>query len=100
MYNVASASDGAHTLAVRNADVPEFVSNFNMAPGHGALPKNLADLNFAVKLRFTVCVSYSRAFEHLAENNLAVSCTEKKPHIDQLGFQVSFQNASRCVDTW
>ena len=51
LYQVASARDGAHTLAVRNADVPEVVFGFSMAPGHGARSKNLAELRFAFELR-------------------------------------------------
>ena len=78
LYQVARASDGAHTLAVRNADVPEFVSNLNMAPGHGALPKNLAELSFAIKLRLAVCLSYSRAFENSAENLIVLSHKKHK----------------------
>ena len=50
------------------ADVPKFVSNFSMAPGDGALPKKLAELGFAMKLRFIVCINYFRAFGNIAEN--------------------------------
>ena len=68
VYQVANASDGDHTLSVRNADVQEFVSYFTMAPGDGALPTNVAELNFAIKLSFVVCFNYFRALENLAEN--------------------------------
>ena len=73
MYQVASASHGAHTLAVRNAGVPEVVFSSSMAPGHEGSPKNLAELTFAVRLHCAVGLCYFRAFENLAEN-LAVPC--------------------------
>ena len=54
MYQVVSASDGAHTLVVRNADVLEAVFNSSIG-AMGSLPKNLAELRFALELRVTVC---------------------------------------------
>ena len=72
MYQVANATDGAHTLSVRNADVPEFVLDFSMAPGHGALPPKLAELSSAIKFRSTMCLSYFKASENLAENLTAL----------------------------
>ena len=54
LYHVASANDGAHTLAVRNADVLEVVFSSSMVPGHEGSPKNLAELNVAVRLHCSV----------------------------------------------
>ena len=68
MHKGANASDGAQTRAVRNADVPDFVLDFSMAPSHGPLPKNLAELSFAINLRFTACLSYSGGLENFTEN--------------------------------
>ena len=97
MYQVASASDGPHILDVRNADVLAFASKISMAPSHGGLPKNLAELSFAIKLRFTVCSSCFGAFGTLAENLSSLS--HKLPHTNQLNFQLSFENASSRADT-
>ena len=66
-YQVASARDGAHSLAVRNADVP-VLCQISAWPQFN---KNSAEISFAIKLRFAVCSSYFRTLRNLS-GNLAV----------------------------
>ena len=68
MYQFANANDGTHTLAIRNADVPELVLNLSIGPGHWALPRNLAELSFAITLDLSICLTYFRAVANLAED--------------------------------
>ena len=94
MYQVARASDGAHIQAVRNADVPEVVFGFSMAPGLGALPKNIPELRLALELRSSVCVwANARCQPH------AKQMQRKQAHADQVQseFQANAkQSPSKC----
>ena len=95
LYQVASASDGAQTLAFRNADVPEFVSNFSMASSLWAFPKNLAELDFAMMLRFTQCLSYFKAFGN--SNETLLSFPPKKTTHKPIEFPAKF---SKCLEVF
>ena len=64
LYQVATASDGAHTLAVRHAHGLEFLQHFSTAPCHWVIPKKI----MYYEVMFCCVFSYLRAFVNLAEN--------------------------------